>query len=110
MAENEHSNDASQDAIERVIKNFVKGLPARMEALRSAITSVDWDSAQHLSHKLAGAAIFGFPELGAVAHRLENAIDDGETNSVPNLLAELETVVSLVEQGKMRGDALSLLR
>lgn len=110
MAENEHSNDVPQDAIQRVIINFVNGLPGRMDALRSAIATVDWGAAQHLSHKLAGAAIFGFPELGAAAHRLENAIDDGETDAVPNLLAELETIVASVEQGKVRGNALSLLR
>lgn len=110
MADNDHSSDASQSAIERVISNFVNGLPGRLTAIRSAITAAEWGTAQHLSHKLAGAAIFGFPELGAAAHRLEHALEDGDKLNIPVMLAQVEDLVAAIEQGAVRGDALALLR
>lgn len=68
---------------------FVASADQQGAALRGALQANDWDRAAKVAHHLAGAAgIFGQPDLGARALRLEEAIDAHAVDAELNPLAE----------------------
>jgi HPt (histidine-containing phosphotransfer) domain-containing protein len=65
---------------ERKIRDrFLENLPQRLELIEEHILNKSWAEAELLSHRLAGAHLFGYPELGNSAKKLERAI---QNNSV----------------------------
>lgn len=76
--------------LEGVVANFVAGLGARLNSIDAAYKAGDWEELQMLSHKLAGAALFGYPELGQVAHTLEKAVKNQELEELPGLIGAVK--------------------
>lgn len=70
-------------------RRFVASAEQQGAALRAALRANDQDRAAEVAHHLAGAAgIFGQPDLGARALRLEEAIDAHADDAMLNSLAE----------------------
>lgn len=70
--------------------HFVLGLEERLQAIEQAVLLKEWIGVESLSHKLAGAALFGFPEIGEAAHALEKAVRKGEHHEAPQHLLALK--------------------
>ena len=63
---------ADDPAFAPLVARFVKTLPLRLAALRSAENESNWEEVASLAHQMAGAAGgYGFPELGEVSSRIE---------------------------------------
>ncbi len=70
-------------------RRFAVSADQQATALRTALAANDRDRAAEVAHHLAGAAgIFGQPELGALALRLEEAIDAHADDAAVGLLAD----------------------
>ena len=70
-------------------RRFAASAEQQGAALRGALQANDRDRAAEVAHHLAGAAgIFGQPDLGARALRLEEVIDARADDSVLNPVAE----------------------
>lgn len=109
MTNDKNSTD-SQAAIDRVVANFINGLPARVKAISSAYDASDWFSLRALSHKLAGAAIFGFPELGEAAHAVEISVDKERYESLAVQVEQVKCLVAKISSGEIIANPLNLLR
>ncbi len=110
MNENEKYRTDTQSAIERVVANFLKGLPDRMDAITTAYDENDWGSLRSLTHKLAGAAIFGYPQLGAAAHEVEKCVDKGNYDRLFSLIRQLRDTAGRIQAGEIIANPLDLLR
>lgn len=80
------SLETPKRTLEGVVSRFVKGLGGRLEAINQAHAAQNWEELLMLSHKLAGAALFGFPDLGGAAHNLEMAVKSGKTKELQELI------------------------
>jgi HPt (histidine-containing phosphotransfer) domain-containing protein len=88
MDDNEHN-----DKINAVVKRFVAGLPQRVESIKDSISSCSWSEAELLTHRLAGASLFGFPATGQAAKVIENAIKNKDYQIVSTLTSTLEQTI-----------------
>ncbi len=76
--------------VDRAVQNFVAGLPATLDSLRSSVRSSDVAEVRHLAHKLRGSALtLGAMRVAAVAERLEDLADDGTVDGAELLVDRL---------------------
>lgn len=87
------SSEDYENKIAGVVQRFIEGLPQRVELIKNSIKSEIWGEAELLSHRLSGASLFGFPEIGAQARKIENAIKNQELNSLDALLLDLDQTI-----------------
>lgn len=68
---------------------FIKNLPDRILALQQSYASNNHEELRQHAHKLAGAEMFGFEELGNVSHTLEHHIKIGKTEQIAELMKRI---------------------
>ena len=77
-------------------RSFVEGLSKRISAITAAYQSKDYETMHALAHRLAGAGLFGFNDLGAAALQLENSAKDQDENKIQVWFLECENLIKKV--------------
>jgi signal transduction histidine kinase/CheY-like chemotaxis protein len=63
------------DEFRQLVQRFVRGLPAQLNDLASAIAEREWEQARMVAHKLKGTGGgFGFPDITRLAADLETTL------------------------------------
>lgn len=84
------SKAADAEELEDIQREYADALPGRISAVRQCLLEGDLKQAREMAHKLASAALFGFPAVGDIARKLQNAAGSGESEYSWKLLEELE--------------------
>ncbi|MEZ4751477.1 MAG: ATP-binding protein [Bdellovibrionota bacterium] len=67
-----YSEYADDPRVKPIIHGFVKRLPLRVNSLRKALSSHDWQELASVAHQIKGAAGgYGFPQLTEIARSIE---------------------------------------
>lgn len=81
MAEPSGSNSpirsdlAGDPEMKELIELFLQELPARIDSLKKAHDSSDFDTLKRMAHQLRGASAgYGFPTLGTAAGKVEDRL------------------------------------
>jgi len=69
-----------------IVVTFLSKIPERVATLEKHFEGNSWSDLGHAAHALAGAAMFGFHDLGAKAAVLEQASKSGELCRIGNAL------------------------
>jgi HPt (histidine-containing phosphotransfer) domain-containing protein len=90
------------DKIAGVIQRFTSGLPQRLESIKNNIAVSNWSEAELLTHRLAGASLFGFPAVGRAAKIVENALQSQQYQILDAVVETLELTAKeeLAEKNK----------
>ena len=79
--------------VDRAVRNFVDGLSATLDALRTAVRTADAAEVRHLAHKLRGSALtLGVMRVAGIAQELEDLADLGSVEGGELLVDRLGTL------------------
>jgi signal transduction histidine kinase/HPt (histidine-containing phosphotransfer) domain-containing protein len=67
------STSESSLSISEIVQGFVEHLPGKIATVEQAYATHNWPALAAAAHRLAGAEMFGFAELGNTARALEDA-------------------------------------
>ena len=80
---------------------FVENLPTRIIELETALTENNNETSMTYAHRLRGSAMFGYPQLGEIAGKIEDGIHYNN-GDIPLLLNQLKNVCARIKIGKER--------
>lgn len=90
-----YSRYASDPAMLSDIAYFIRVLPVRLQAMRSAAATSDTKRVQHLAHQLKGAgAMYGFPSVSSAAEAVESAGRLGDAEACRRAVDALEAIIN----------------
>ena len=93
-----YSSLADDEMMCELVEEFVAEIPERVETLRNAFASQDWDAVQRQAHQLKGAfGSYGFDEMTSPARALEKSSSDCRDNSIV-IGEDLERLAALCER------------
>lgn len=85
------SHSSKEDINEKIIQQFIQGLPDKLNAFKTAQSSKDWLELKSLFHQLKGAGgSFGFPALTDLAKHAEPYIETQNQQKTDQAINELE--------------------
>lgn len=85
---------ADDDELAELERQYVNGLPQRVERLRSAATNRDWQKLYGIAHRLAGTAgTYGLDEVFRAAEQIETAARHQQASAVDVGLERLARAV-----------------
>jgi len=88
----------TKQAIESISAEFIRGLPSRLQAVKSAIESEDAQRAHEILHQLAGAGgVFGLMSLSEAAARLLAKSTAGTLGDCAEELRALEKLIAGID-------------
>lgn len=83
-----------------VVEEFVAALPERIDALKRASETLDWETLATLAHQLKGASgSYGYPDLSALSAAMEQDFRRHEMEGLPAQLQQLETLIAAARRG-----------
>jgi len=83
-----------------IVEQFVEALPVRLEELRQAHETLDWDQLTTLAHRLKGASgSYGYPDLSAIAAEMEKAFRAHSGDDCADWFARIEAYVQAAQAG-----------
>jgi len=89
-----------------ILAAFVAALPRRLDQMRQAAATGQWDNVQRLAHQMKGVGgSYGYPCLSDAARDLESAARTSDAASVMIALAELERLCAGIQAGCAVGAA-----
>ncbi len=90
------------EELAELVRTFVRGLPAKVSGLRTALLASDWETFDAAVHQLAGTAgSYGLDDVFQAAEALEGAAAVRDAGGATPLLARLAAAVSqAVEPGR----------
>jgi HPt (histidine-containing phosphotransfer) domain-containing protein len=95
-----YSDFAADPDLADVIELFVAELPTRIADLRAALAAGDLPKVRRLAHQLKGAGgSHGFPQLGPLAWKLEQAAQGVDTSTAASILDNLAAICTQVRAG-----------
>ena len=81
---------ADDPEFQKLLQQFVNGLPGIVDKIHHATIEQDWDTAQSLSHNLKGVGgNYGFPEISDIAQKINTDIKSEQYGRIDVLVAEL---------------------
>jgi HPt (histidine-containing phosphotransfer) domain-containing protein len=84
-----------RETYRELLSDFIRELPERLKKIQCFYTRNDFDGLSRAAHNLNGiAANLGALQLSDYARKLDKQSDDGYTESMNDLLRELETIGS----------------
>ncbi len=86
---NETAEISADDYLD-VVTRFLDRLPTNIDAIKDAFDEKDWEELRILVHRLIGAELMGYPILGDLARKIEDALVSDEREDVPRLLTQLD--------------------
>jgi len=88
---------AADDELHEILGPYVRGLPARAAAIRSALDHGDLATVRYLAHQLKGSAgSYGFPSITAAATAVDRAVLAGENpGKIRGRVEELTRLASI---------------
>ena len=82
------------DELAELVRDFVGGLPGKVDVLRDALAAADWKAFDTTTHKLVGTAgTYGLVEIFAAAEALEGAALERDAAAAEPLLDRLAGTV-----------------
>lgn len=67
----QHSSESeSTPEMQAIVENFSRVLPQRVQDIRAAFHSADWDTLHYLSHRLINASLFGYQKIGDLSRSI----------------------------------------
>jgi signal transduction histidine kinase/DNA-binding NarL/FixJ family response regulator/CHASE3 domain sensor protein len=98
---------AVDDVVASLIPNFVRHSVQNVEDLNAALARGDGDAAMRVAHQMKGAAgAYGFPDIAAIATRIEDALKADRQAQPTGLASELTTAIRALEQHHFGSTAL----
>jgi HPt (histidine-containing phosphotransfer) domain-containing protein len=92
-------NDRVRQAFERLRREYLEEMPARLAALESAARSGDHAALRTGLHQLAGSGgSHGFPEISAAARALERELPTAAPGDIAAALATLHDAVTAAQR------------
>jgi HPt (histidine-containing phosphotransfer) domain-containing protein len=83
-----------------LVQEFVEALPQRLEELRRAYESLDWDQLAVLAHRLKGAAgSYGYPDLSRLAAEMEEMFRLHQAEHFAQWLDRLRALIVAAKAG-----------
>lgn len=83
-----------------LVREFVDGLSAQIDALGDAVRQSNWEQLRLLAHRLKGACgSYGYPDLSSGAAHIEAAFAQADADAMQRALDELRTLASAAEAG-----------
>ncbi|MGD8559471.1 MAG: ATP-binding protein, partial [Gammaproteobacteria bacterium] len=88
---------ADDPEFQKLLQQFVNGLPGIVDKIHHATIEQDWDTAQSLSHNLKGVGgNYGFPEISHIARKINTDIKSEQYGRIDVLVAELTSECSRI--------------
>lgn len=86
-----------KDLAKELLHLFIKNLDEEFSSIKHAYSDANYPELQKLIHKLHGAVCYcGLPRLKTVLTKLETELKSNIMSSLPSLLNQLETEVTLL--------------
>ena len=97
-----YSQLACDPEIADIVDMFVSEIPGRVEKMLRQLNEKNWDELQRTAHQLKGSAgSYGFEPLSPSAHRVEQAIRNGEPEeTIRQCVVELIDLCGQVRCGR----------
>jgi CheY-like chemotaxis protein/HPt (histidine-containing phosphotransfer) domain-containing protein len=87
-------DDEQDEAIQALIRQFVEGLPARLERMKRALGQDDWETLRQEAHQIKGTAgAMGYPLMTEKAGDLERALKNNDEVAAKRLFPALERLM-----------------
>lgn len=84
--------------LDRLRQKFLSNRRRDLEALASALAAYDWGTIQTLGHRIKGlAGSYGFEEIGAIGHLLEQAAGGQEMDRIAFGVQELTQILERLD-------------
>jgi signal transduction histidine kinase/HPt (histidine-containing phosphotransfer) domain-containing protein len=83
-----------------IINDFIERLPEAFARICQEHENANWDRVSALSHKLKGAALFGYPEIEEVVDRIEMAAESRSAAEIGPGLEDLRQLVDRIVAGQ----------
>lgn len=85
--------------IQRQRPQFLAYRRQDVEFIRQAVAAQDYDAIRTIGHRMKGlSGSYGFPEIGAVGQRLEQAARSGDLAAIQQEIDHLETILADADQ------------
>ena len=80
--------------------SYIEKLPNRLEECEKAYNANDWLTLGKLAHRMAGAQMYGYPDLTQVSIHLENSVNANQHASIHNSFKNLRTIIHAIVLGR----------
>jgi HPt (histidine-containing phosphotransfer) domain-containing protein len=83
-----------------LVEDFVNGLGDRIEEMRSAFESLDWDSLSKIAHQMKGAGgSYGYSDVSSLAAAMEASFKAHSSGQFEEWMATLQKMITAAHAG-----------
>lgn len=95
----------SEDAdLRDVVEEFVEGLATRVDELKQAHQTLDWELLTTLTHRLKGAAgSYGYPDISRLCAEMEQRFQDHQADEFMRWIGQLNELAAAARGGLAEG-------
>lgn len=100
------SEEADYADLEEVERLFRNNLPIKVQAIEEALLAQDWSALTTYAHRMSGAEMFGFPEIGSEAIVLKHFAQASEELQCEKVVRRMKRLVRIILDDETSTDAL----
>jgi len=83
-----------------IVEEFVNGLASRLEELKHAYETLDWDQLTTLAHRLKGAGgSYGYPDISQLCAEMEKSFRDHRADAFTSYSEQLNKLAAAAIAG-----------